>query len=254
MISSTDIASFRLPIAVGVLLLLLGWEVARPFFANFTRGTGAWRRRGLNAAVNLGLGTVNALVISVGFVGLWAATMAWAEAHHFGLLWWLPVGGIGRGVLAILLLDAWTYEWHRLNHAFPLLWRFHRLHHADREMNVTTANRFHLVEIVLSSTLRLPLFALLGVRIEELALYDTLLFAVVQFQHANIGLPEWLDRGLRWVIVTPHLHKVHHSVVRAEANSNYSSLFSWWDRIFRTLRLSPNPRAIAFGVDDEPPR
>jgi len=248
--TSTDIASIRLPLALGVLLLLLAWEVVQPYFASFTRGAGALQRRGLNAALNLGLGAVNALTISGVFVGLWAVTMAWAETHAFGLLRWLSISGIWHGLLALLLLDAWTYVWHRLNHVFPELWRFHRLHHSDREMNVTTANRFHLVEIVLSSTLRLPLLALLGVRLEELALYDTLLFAVVQFQHANIGVPEWLDRTLRCVIVTPHLHKVHHSVVRAESDSNFSSLFSWWDRLFQTFRLSREPRRIVFGVDD----
>lgn len=248
--TSTDIAAIRLPIALGVLLILLAWELAQPFFATFTRGTGALKRRGLNALFNLGLGAINALIISGLFVGLWAATMAWTEARGVGLLQWLPVAGFWRGLLAILLLDAWTYAWHRINHVFPFLWRFHRLHHADREMNVTTANRFHLGEIVLSSTLRLPLLAILGARVEEVAIYDTMLFAVVQFQHANIGLPEWLDRTLRCVIVTPHLHKVHHSVVRAEADSNFSSLFSWWDRVFRTFRLSRDPRSIVFGVDD----
>jgi len=250
---ATDLAAIRLPLAGGMLLVLLAWEVAQPFFAAFTRGPGVWRRRGLNAAINLGLGTLNALLISGVFVGLWAATMAWAETNHFGLLRWLALEGTWRGVLAILLLDAWTYTWHRLNHVWPLLWRFHRLHHADREMNVTTANRFHLVEIGLSSLLRLPLLALLGVRIEELAVYEIALFAVVQFHHANIGLPEWLDQLLRCVIVTPHLHKVHHSVIRAEADSNFSSLFSWWDRLFHTLRLSPDPRRIVFGVDDQDP-
>ena len=282
--SSAEIAAVRLPIAIGVLLLLLAWEVAQPFFAAFTRGPDAWKRRGLNAAMNLGLGAVNALMISGIFVGLWTTTMSWAGEHQFGLLNWLPLDSLGRILVGLLLLDVWTYTWHRLNHVMPVLWRFHRLHHADREMNVTTANRFHLVEILLSSTLRLPLLALLGqglawlaarvtrpkgailrmalanlrlpllallgLRIEEVALYDLLLFAVVQFQHANIALPDPVDRVVRWFIVTPHLHKVHHSVVRAEADSNFSSLLSCWDRVFRTLRLSRDPRRIQFGVDD----
>jgi sterol desaturase/sphingolipid hydroxylase (fatty acid hydroxylase superfamily) len=248
--SSAEIAAVRLPIAIGVLLLLLAWEVAQPFFAAFTRGPDAWKRRGLNAAMNLGLGAGNALIISGIFVGLWTTTMSWAGEHQFGLLNWLPLDSLGRILVGLLLLDVWTYTWHRLNHVMPVLWRFHRLHHADREMNVTTANRFHLVEILLSSTLRLPLLALLGLRIEEVALYDLLLFAVVQFQHANIALPDPVDRVVRWFIVTPHLHKVHHSVVRAEADSNFSSLLSCWDRVFRTLRLSRDPRRIQFGVDD----
>jgi len=251
-VTAAEIAAVRLPIALGVMLLLLAWEVGHPFFAAFTRGPDAWKRRGLNAAINLGLGAVNALVISGVFVGLWATTMIWAGQHQFGLLHWLPLDGVGRVLVGLLLLDAWTYAWHRLNHVLPVLWRFHRLHHADREMNVTTANRFHLVEILLSSILRLPLLALLGLRIEELALYDLLLFAVVQFQHANIALPEPVDRVVRWFIVTPHLHKVHHSVVRAEADSNFSSLLSCWDRLFGTLQLSPDPRRIKFGVDDGP--
>jgi len=110
---------------------------------------------------------------------------------------------------------------------------------------------FHVGEVILSSVLRLPLLALLGVQLEQLALYEVMLFAVVQFHHANIGLPEWLDRALRWIIVTPHLHKVHHSVIRVEADLNFSALFSWWDRVFRTFRLSPQPRQIVFGVDNE---
>jgi len=115
---------------------------------------------------------------------------------------------------------------------------------------VTTATRFHFMEITLSSLLRVPLLILLGARLEELAVYKTLLFAVVQFHHANIGLPERIDRILRWVIVTPALHKVHHSVHRIEADSNYSSLFSWWDRLFGTWRLLPKNRSIQFGVED----
>ena len=117
-------------------------------------------------------------------------------------------------------------------------------------MDVTTASRFHTGEIVLSSVFRVPVLALIGCNLGELALYELLLFAVVQFHHANVALPDRLDRVLRLVIVTPALHKVHHSIVRAESDANYSSLFSWWDRVFRTLRLVREPRKIIFGVQD----
>lgn len=116
-------------------------------------------------------------------------------------------------------------------------------------MDVTTASRFHVIEIIFSSILRVPVLLLIGCGIEQLALYELLLFAVVQFHHANVGLPEPIDRLLRVVIVTPFLHKVHHSVAVTERDSNYSSLFSWWDRLFRTLRRSRDPRKIVFGVD-----
>lgn len=250
MITAADIAPLRPWLAGGLLVGLLVWEVAHPYFAAFTRGPEAWRRRGKNAAINLGLGLLNAAVVALVFVGLWAATTRWAAENDFGLLRWLPLSEGWLWIAALLLLDVWTYTWHRLNHTVPWLWRFHRLHHADEEMNVTTASRFHIGEIVLSSLLRIPLLALLGVGLEELAIYETLLFAVVQFHHANIALPEKADRLLRLVIVTPALHRVHHSVVRAEADSNFSSLFSWWDRLFGSWRLVLDPRSIRFGVDD----
>ena len=168
------------------------------------------------------------------------------------MLHWVALPDWLGWIAAILLLDVWTYAWHRLNHTVPALWRFHRLHHSDRQMDATTANRFHIGEIVLSSIARVPVLALIGCSVEQFAVYEVALFAVVQFQHANVGLPDALDRVLRVVIVTPHLHKVHHSVVVAEQHTNFSSLFSWWDRAARTWRLSTDQSAIVFGVDDAP--
>jgi sterol desaturase/sphingolipid hydroxylase (fatty acid hydroxylase superfamily) len=240
--------SWRPVAAVGCLVALLAWETAQPYFELFGRGKESWPARGRHAVRNLALGVLNILVIAVGFSAAWLFVTQWTAGHHFGLLRWLDLGPVGRTIVAVLLLDAWTYAWHRLNHRVPFLWRFHRLHHADRAMDVTTASRFHTGEIVLSSILRLPVLALIGCRIEELALYEVLMFTVVQFHHANVGLPEWLDRRLRAVIVTPSMHKIHHSNIRAECDSNYSSLFSWWDRIFRTRKTSSAPRKIVFGV------
>jgi sterol desaturase/sphingolipid hydroxylase (fatty acid hydroxylase superfamily) len=115
---------------------------------------------------------------------------------------------------------------------------------------VTTAHRFHFGEILLSSLLRTPVILLLGLQLPELLIYETLMFAVVQSHHANIALPSGLDRALRAVIVTPSIHKVHHSRWQPETDSNYSSLFSWWDRLFSTLRLREDPSTIRFGLED----
>lgn len=249
---AAEIAAWRAPASFVLLALLLVWESVRPFFGFFATGPQHLRGRVLHGLTNLAIGLLNGLTIRFVFLGLWVWTMQWTEAHGFGLLHWLGGPTWLRWILALLLLDVWTYYWHRLNHTVPFFWRFHRFHHSDRQMDVTTANRFHLGEITLSSLLRVPVFALIGCRLEELALYELLLFAVVQFHHANIGLPEWLDRALRTIIVTPHLHKVHHSVVRAEQNSNFSSLLSCWDRLARTLHLTPNLHGIAFGVNPEP--
>ena len=253
MIDAATLQAWRTPASLGVMLLLLAWETGQPFFALFARSAHPWRKRLRHAAVNIGIGVLNGLAIRFGFLTLWVATMRWTAEHDVGLLNWLSIPSAWRWLPALLLLDTWTYGWHRLNHTFAFFWRFHRLHHADREMDVTTANRFHLGEITLSSLLRVPVLALIGCRLEELVLYEVLLFAVVQFHHANIGLPDRLDRALRTVIVTPHLHKVHHSVVVAEQNANFSSLFSWWDRLAHTFRLAPDLTRVEFGVEDPLP-
>lgn len=236
-------------LAVGLLIALLLWETLQPYYALFKRGRDGWLKRGKHGLINLVIGVINAVMIALIFAGLWLGATAWSAEHQVGLLYWSHAPEWLRWPLALLMLDAWTYAWHRLNHVVPFFWRFHKLHHSDRAMDVTTASRFHTVEILFSSILRVSLLLLIGCRIEELALYELLLFTVVQFHHANIGLPEWLDRALRVVIVTPLMHKVHHSVVIKECNSNYSSLFSWWDRVFRSFTLSRNPKAIRFGVD-----
>jgi sterol desaturase/sphingolipid hydroxylase (fatty acid hydroxylase superfamily) len=245
------IASWRTAASIAVLLLLLAWEGVHPFFDLFDRSAQPWRARLRHGATNLLIGVVNGLAIRFGFLTLWVYTMRWTSERSFGLLNWIGASPWLRFALVLLLLDLWTYWWHRLNHEIPWFWRFHRLHHTDRQMDVTTANRFHLGEITLSALFRIPVLALLGCRLEELALYELLLFAVVQFHHANIGLPARLDRALRTVIVTPHLHKVHHSVVVDHQHANYSSLFSWWDRVLRTFRLAPDLSRITFGVDDD---
>jgi sterol desaturase/sphingolipid hydroxylase (fatty acid hydroxylase superfamily) len=241
------LSHLRTPIFIGWLVILLVWESGAPFFDYFK----ARRRERLRHALrNLTVGLLNSALIALLFVTLWTAASHWAETHRFGLLNLGDPPAVLRVVLAILMLDLWTYWWHRLNHRVPLLWRFHRVHHSDPEMDVTTASRFHVGEMTLSSLLRIPLIALLGIRFGELVLYETILFAIVQFHHANIGLGERGDRLLRLFIVTPAMHKVHHSRLQPETDSNYTSLLSLWDRLFRTFRLRDDPRTIRIGLDE----
>jgi len=240
------ISDFSKPaLALMVLGALLLWETLSPFFT-FPAG----RARLRHGARNVLLGVSNAAVTVIVFVGLWWWAAAWAEHHHFGLLHWLPWPPWTEWLVAILLLDAWTYAWHRMNHRIPFLWRFHRMHHSDPHMDVTTANRFHTGEILISSLLRIPLIIMLGLRVEQLALYEVLMLTVVQFHHANIGVTEKWDRVLRWIIVTPFMHKVHHSRWQPETDSNYSSLLSIWDRLFRSFRINGKPSSIHIGLDE----
>ncbi|MEM6326960.1 MAG: sterol desaturase family protein [Bacteroidota bacterium] len=231
--------------AFGVLVLLLLLESAHPFFELF----GGRRQRGQHLLRNLALGLLNGLIVAVVFAGLWVLAAEWAEAREIGLLRLVEMPVWLHVALAVLLLDVWTYTWHRLNHRIPFLWRFHRVHHADAHMDVSTASRFHTGEIVLSSVLRIPLIVALGATAWDLVLYETLMFAVVQFHHANLALPPRLERLVSRVIVTPGMHKVHHSRWQPETDSNYSSLFSWWDRLFRTFRRRERLDEIRLGLD-----
>ncbi len=230
-----------------LLFLLLWWETLTPFLPLFRNNPLQRTRHGLR---NVAIALLNSGMTALLFVGLWAATANWAAHNGFGLLNWTGVPPLWHALAAVLALDFWTYWWHRLNHRLPFLWRFHRAHHSDTHMDVTTASRFHIGEILFSNVLRIPLILLLGIHVWEIVLYETALLAVIQFHHANIGLPGRLDQLLRCFIVTPAMHKVHHSRWQPETDSNYSSLLSVWDRVFRSFRLRDDPRTIQFGLDD----
>lgn len=231
--------------ALILLAIFLAWESIAPFFGWFRQHP---KERTLHGLRNLTLGLLNTLMISLIFVRLWMGVTNWAAEHDFGLLNWLGASGWRRTFLTILMLDAWTWSWHWLNHHVSLFWWFHRTHHTELRMDVTSASRFHMGEIASSSLLRLPLFAFLGIQLSDLIIYETLLFAVVQFHHANIRLPWWIESWLRWFIVTPNMHRVHHSQIVSESNSNYGSLMPLWDVLFGTWNWREKPQEIQYGV------
>jgi sterol desaturase/sphingolipid hydroxylase (fatty acid hydroxylase superfamily) len=237
--------------AIGLVILLIV-ESIHPFFDFFESSL---KRRGKHFLRNISLGTINAIMNAVIFVGLWLWAATWAEDNQFGLLNWAEglfplIPEWTQIIAAILIFDLWMYLWHRLNHRVPFLWRFHRVHHSDPNMDVSTATRFHTGEILFSSILRIPVILLLGMHLWELFIYEILVVIVVQFHHANINLPGKLDQYLRWIIVTPHMHKVHHSRWQPETDSNYSTIFSFWDRILSTFRLHDPLDTIELGLDE----
>ena len=201
-----------------------------------------------HAGRNLSIALLNAVVLGVSF-GLLATTVSdWSEERDLGLLHQFAMPEAVQLALALVLLDAWTYLWHRANHVVPFLWRLHRMHHSDDRMDVTTATRFHPGELLISSGLHLVLIPLLGFAAWHLAMYETILIVVTQFHHANISLGRF-DGVLRLLIVTPDMHKVHHSNLRRETDSNYSSVLSLWDRLARTFRRRDDVATIHYGLD-----
>lgn len=201
-----------------------------------------------HAISNLLIAALNGLLGIVFFAELTLRTIDWAEMNSFGLLRLIDIGTYKEGIAAFLLFDLWMYSWHVVNHRIPLLWRFHRLHHSDLEMDTTTALRFHPGEIIFSSLLRLVVIPVLGMSFLHLLIHELLLYTIILFHHSNIGLYEKWDRMMRVFIVTPNMHRVHHSQEWDETNSNYSSVLSIWDRLFRTFRKRDDTLTIRFGL------
>src|SRR5262245_13278428 len=225
------------------LISLLTLESWLPAAGNRTR-------RLRHAARNMTLGLLNGLAVALLAAPLITNVVGWAEESRFGLLNRLGLPPAIATVTAFLLFDGWLYLLHRANHKFGFLWRFHRVHHSDPEMDATTALRFHTGEVLISSALRLAVIPLLGITLWHLLVYESLMMPVIMFHHSNVNLPEKADRWLRVLIASPAIHRVHHSRARVETDSNYSIIFSFWDRLWGTLRLRKDGRPVHFGLDD----
>ena len=234
-------ANWQPPATVLGLSLFWLWETWAPLAPA--------RDRYRHAAVNLAVAVMNWLLLLV----LAVVTVTVAEAataREIGLLHLISLPSPFHFCGALLLYDMWSYWWHRINHRIPFLWRFHRMHHSDPAMDVSTATRFHPGEIFLSVMIRLLVIPLVGIPAMALVVYDGVQLASTQFHHANISLFRPLDRLIRYILVSPNMHKVHHSPLRGEIDSNYSSVLSVWDRIFGSYRELDPGRKVRFGLDE----
>lgn len=229
------------------LVALWTVEGLLPFYEEFD---GRFRDRVRHDARNLFLGGVNALLTALLFGGVFVVLEGWGEDRGFGLFRALEWPGWLELALAFLLFDFWMYLWHRANHRIPFLWRFHRMHHSDPDMDVSTGVRFHPGELILSSLARLAVIPLLGMELWQLAIYEAVLLPVILFHHSNVRVPRWMDHGLLALVVTPAMHRVHHSRWQPETDSNYGSVFPWWDMGLRTFRLREDARTIDLGLEE----
>lgn len=228
-------AVIRLGIFLSLFALFALAEAVAPRRARVQSRSARW-------ATNWGMTILNTLTLRALAVGLPllavgaaidAAANGWGVFNIIGWPLWAEV------LLAVLILDFAIWLQHLVTHKVPILWRLHRVHHADRDMDVTTAIRFHPVEIGLSMILKIGLVYLLGPAALAVILFEILLNGTAMFNHANIRLPLWLDRAIRLVLVTPDMHRVHHSVHRTEHDSNYGFALSIWDRMFGTYIPQP---------------
>ena len=229
----------------GVFLAMVVWEFLTPGRPQALGRLVRWPN-------NLGIAALNAVLVrllfpaaAVGFA-LWAAAEGWGFFNLVDAPVWLAV------VASVLLLDLAIYGQHALFHAVPVFWRLHRMHHADTEFDVTTGLRFHPVEILLSMAIKFAVVVALGAPPVAVLIFEVVLNATSLFNHGNVRLPGKLDRVVRWVLVTPDMHRVHHSVLREETDSNFGFNVPWWDRIFGTYCAQPaaGHDAMTIGIPD----
>jgi sterol desaturase/sphingolipid hydroxylase (fatty acid hydroxylase superfamily) len=222
-----------------VLLALLIFLVLDRVFP-MARVIGGARR----VAKNLSLAGINAVLSWLIVVPV--SALAAQYALGWRPLWWNGGAGV---VLDLLILDCWIYWWHRANHELPFLWRFHEVHHLDEFLDASSALRFHFGEVFLSSVVRAAVIFLLGVPIATVLLFETVLAFAAMFHHSNVKLPAWFERPLSLVIVTPSIHWVHHHAIRADTDSNYSTVLSIWDRLFGSRSNTRRTPDMAIGVE-----
>jgi len=228
----TSEPGIRLGCFLGVLVAMAAWEMLAPR-RDLTAG------KPLRWLSNLGLVAINSLLVRLvaplGVVGaaLLAREHGWGLFHNAPVPYWLVV------VVCVIVYDLAVYLQHVMFHAVPLFWRLHMVHHADLDFDVTTGLRFHTIEILLSLGIKAAVALLIGPPVLAVIVFEVLLNATSMFNHGNVRIPSRLDRLLRWVVVTPEMHRVHHSAVVAETNSNFGFNLPWWDYLLGTYRDQP---------------
>lgn len=241
-----DWISMLLAAKLGMIILWaalwFGWERLFPQTQRRFAGIEAARRWGKNAA----LFALNSLASPLIVLPL----TAWAAAE--ALAWrpdaWSGVSGL---LLDLLILDAFIYAWHRANHTLPFLWRFHQIHHLDQDLDVTSAVRFHLGEVLLSAFVRAGFIFLMDMPLSSVLIFEILLLCASLFHHSNARLPSGFEKALSLLVITPSLHWVHHHAVRTDTDSNYGLFLSFWDRLFGSRSQTLRQSDFKIGVEDE---
>jgi sterol desaturase/sphingolipid hydroxylase (fatty acid hydroxylase superfamily) len=232
--------TIRLLAFLGLLAGMMVWELAAPDRRSDIPRLIRWGN-------NIALVVVDALVLRIALPVLAVGAAVWAQGAGVGLLNMVALPGWLAIVLALVILDLVIWAQHVAFHKLPVLWRLHRMHHADPHLDATSGLRFHPVEVLLSMVLKIGVVIAIGAPPVAVLLFEVILNGASIFNHANIRLPRGVERPLRWLLVTPEMHRIHHSDKRVEADSNYGFSVPWWDRLFGTYRAEPGP-GHRFGI------
>lgn len=231
----------RMSFFFGMLIIIGLWELVSPRRVLIASKLTRWVN-------NLGLVFLNSFMVRLVFPVAAIGVAALAQEKSWGLLNNIEVSMWLAAVIAVVIMDLVIYIQHVMVHSIPLLWRLHRVHHADPDYDVTTGSRFHTLEIILSMGIKLCTIVLLGPPIFAVIIFEVILNATAMFNHGNIRLNSKVDKVLRLFLVTPDMHRVHHSVEDDETNSNFGFSLPWWDRIFGTYRAQPRAGHIAMEI------
>ena len=224
--------AIRLGVFAGIFALMAAWEIASPRRPLAVGRAPRWPS-------NLGIVVVSSVTVRLLVPTAAVGIAVIASQRGFGIFHLLDWPDWLAGILGFVVLDLIVYAQHVAFHRVPVLWRAHRMHHADLDIDVTTGLRFHPIEIVLSMLVKMASVALAGIPAEAVVVFEVTLNATAMFNHANVSIPDWLDRLVRLAVVTPDMHRTHHSVVADETNSNFGFNLPWWDRLFGTYRRAP---------------
>ncbi len=233
--------SYGAPIVIAIFIILF---LVESKFQLRKRVQGRWKRMVINFIVSIPAFALLRLAFIPAMVWLATKNQGW----QIGLNYLFEAPVIIKSVIAFLLVDYSNYLWHILLHKLPVLWRFHLVHHTDLDLDITTAFRFHFGEMIGSIVFRGAAIILIGASPILVLIYEIVFEAATQFHHSNIKLPFWFEKILIYFVVTPRMHGIHHSMIKKEADSNYSVIFSFWDRIHKTVRLNIDHNTIVTGV------
>ena len=234
-------SSIRLLLFCTALIFFLILEILLPYRASSVSKLKRW----IN---NIALALFNSFLLQLVFSSAIVSTAIYVQTHELGILNMVELPSWLKVFVTVAFMDFMLYVWHLLNHEIPLLWRFHRVHHSDLNMDISTATRFHFGELAVSAVIKISIIFFLGASTLAVLVFESLLVLCAQFHHSSLKVPKWFETIFWILFVPPSMHRIHHSVVIKERNTNYGTIFSLWDRFLGTLLSNVNQAKIRIGV------
>jgi len=240
-VTLAEVSFIRGSLFWGGILCFLVLEILAPYRESSVSKAKRWVN-------NIVLTVFNSLILQLVFAGAVVAAAMHVTTHQLGVLNMVQLPHWVRLLATLVFMDFALYIWHLLNHEVPLFWRFHRVHHSDLNMDVSTATRFHIGELAISAVIKISVVSFLGASVMAVLIFESTLVLCAQFHHSSLKVPGWFEKIFWILFVPPSMHRIHHSVVIRERNSNYGTIFSTWDRWLGTLLTNVDQGRIRIGM------